>query len=549
MRILLTDPAAPGAEAQPWSSWPVTEDRFYAFVAHAHRSFDRVHAALPPEWADLLLADYRFITLLLQLTHAQAAAAWATRHRAELIIGPGSKGFYAPTWADIGSVYARLGASGRTSLDRIREMRRRFVYNDHLPLGARFRASTIRPPVSNLGSLHDIKLDFIRARKVTLDFPVFEALAAASARQPLPPRAANVLEDFFTEMSQASADHLGHRAELAEARTALVKRLEDLSALYFALVDQPSVPRELLVGSAGNAIVRTVALAARRREAKVTSFLHGSNIGYTYEADRSYLDVSIATEFVAPTWRAARSLERLARVEPFTAIQPVTFSSVETRRYFEALQHSSRRRSPPSRRRRVLLAGFAFGANRYSYGVGLFGPMRLDLELRIIDCVRRADCYLAYKAHPSSQEVARRVFAGRVDRFETAPFEAVMHDADVLLFTYPQTSALGSAVTTTRPIVLLDVDDPDWNPEVYASLATRCTMVPASIEESCRITFEEERLLDALAHTPVQIDYSYVFDFLVPDGMAPRASRGERSEPNLEVLEGSRSSGVRSRTA
>lgn len=245
-------------------------------------------------------------------------------------------------------------------------------------------------------------------------------------------------------------------------------------------------------------------------------FLHAHNVGYTCEVDRSLVDICIGTEFMAPTIRAARSLERLAKKEYLTQGLDIQFLSTESGYYRQKIEqvHPTRMRKD---RMRVVVTGFAFNGYRYTYGVGLYDPIRREMEARLLRELRSRGFYVVYKPHPSTLDMAWELFGDDVDEFEVRPFDQMIHEADVLLFTYPLTTALGEAVVTDRPIVLLDIEDPDWNEEVRESLATRCVFIPAAIDDTCQVHFDADQLeagIRAAAARPV--DHQYVRDFLIP---------------------------------
>lgn len=498
--------------------WPVGERQFHAFVRAVHAAYEKKHRLLEGEDADLWLADYAFVTILIQVAHASAAKVMADAAGKTLILGPRTARYHHPIWKAWGEAYRPPRVNLAAPLSRcLRQVRRRYLYNSHLSKLQRVLASLGRPSTWSLGSLHDLK-DEVWSSCERVDFPIIEKFCDRPAGTVLlQPQLKAAIQHFLETLHHLSAEHFGIALPVEEAGAAWQSRLSDLAGVYrkvFALRRKPS---RVVVGSAGDPVIRTIALALRRSGAVIVSVLHGHNVGYTYETDRSIIDVSIASEFVAPSLRAAASLARLARAEDITRDQVVSFISCASAQYVSQLGRGSGRVAKPGGQKAVLLVGYAYNGHRYTYGAGLFDPMRRDLELRLVRLLRHLGYRVIYKPHPSTQDIARLIFASEVDVFDTKPFSAAADAADILLFTYPQTTTLGDSVTGSHPIVLLDVEDQRWNEEVRLSLSTRCHIVPARIDGQNRIGFSEQDVADGLERAfQAPVSHQYVTDFLGP---------------------------------
>jgi hypothetical protein len=166
----------------------------------------------------------------------------------------------------------------------------------------------------------------------------------------------------------------------------------------------------------------------------------------------------------------------------------------------------------------VMLVGFPMGNFRYSYGTGLFGPLRLDLEIRLIRSLRDSGFRVLYKPHPATASLVSPVIKNYADEIIGGAFETVFQQADTLLFTYTETSTFGFALCTNAAIALLDFGDAEWNARMLELISKRCAVVPIQFDKRNRIDFSRAGLSEAIMRAPGLHDESYVKEFLVPEG-------------------------------
>lgn len=498
------------------TSWPVGEQQFRSLNSALDRGFDEAHNALDDTWRDLLLADFRYVTFLKQYLHAQAVQSSAAQSGLTVMVGRESAQFYEVRWQEIGARNEdRLRK--RHSLPLLRMLRRRLIYGAH-ELSFRALGDVLRQRDSwSLGAWDAGKRKYIRDNSLACDFPFVENLVH------LPPTrqsdglqaVRDVLADWLAKID-ADCRETGSTGLAVEALlTSWLDRLNDLRALYEAVRQRRNLPETVLVGSVGDPLYRTVALAARRQGAKVVGFQHGHNMGYTYEWARSYIDVSISDEYVCATPKAVESLGALARVVPFTRDVRTKFVSNSVSIY-ETLwnQHGGRRW--PQEIRSVIIVGFPMNAMRYAYGTGLFWNFKLDLELRIIRTLRASGIKVLYRPHPATEHLMSKVMASEADEILLQPFEAVYQQADALLLTYPLTTTFGFALCSEKPIILIDMEGEAWYQDIYRLIKKRCALVTAKFDERNRVSFKAQDLLAAMEEALDRRDYEYVFTYLFP---------------------------------
>ena len=164
---------------------------------------------------------------------------------------------------------------------------------------------------------------------------------------------------------------------------------------------------------------------------------------------------------------------------------------------------------------------------RFHYAEGCFFPFRLDLELRVINLLKKHGFKVIYKMHPERQHEVEGIFDGLVDRIITKPFEKVYKEADALFFGYGNSTTFGFALGTNRPLFLIDIENTNWNPEVHELLSRRCIIVPAKFDEKNRIQFDEGYFLEKLGQKPEMPDFAYVEKFMIPTNFKKRVTKDE----------------------
>jgi hypothetical protein len=81
------------------------------------------------------------------------------------------------------------------------------------------------------------------------------------------------------------------------------------------------------------------------------------------------------------------------------------------------------------------------------------------------------------------------------------------------LFGDYSTSTFGFSLLTNRPIVLIDIKGCYWFPKSFELLNKRCSIVMAELDESGRIVFEENEVLNAVEESISNINYDILHEF------------------------------------
>ncbi|MFQ5913469.1 MAG: hypothetical protein ACE5JS_09825 [Nitrospinota bacterium] len=288
----------------------------------------------------------------------------------------------------------------------------------------------------------------------------------------------------------------------------------DLSRVWDVL--RREGPIDYLGVSGTNYYSRIASLTVRRLGGSVTAFSHGADTCRQMK-DSSLSEFSACDNFVVETPGCIPLWEKVLHAYPPPLNNPVRLMAIPHERYLSVWK-SYKVRPLPSRVRRVMVMGNCFQGDRYRGGK-CPDLTRLDLELRVVDCLRKAGYEVLYKRHPEGVLRGRQIdFFPENVKVINEPFEAMMDQADAFLFLCTLTTTLGHAVCSNKPILFIHGGVEKWFAEPLERFAKRAHIVPGGFDERKRVVFDEESLLDALARAPSEPDEEFVRSYFLPDG-------------------------------
>jgi hypothetical protein len=501
-------------------SWPVSEPEFRVIRSCVNTTFEALIEALLPPWNRLIMADIVFKHYLIQHVHSAVVTARQTKEGGSVARTDRHLSPYREDYWQVGGAHQALIAAAKKNraIDFARRRYRRFKYNPQSPLHKRIFGTVSGSQSWNLGALHGAKVEWMAQSNCVWDFPIVESVSRPSAAAASRDQKAcqEIILNFLKDLEVSVEQSFGVLIETAAVAAAWTERLASLEPVYEGARQKTNAQFQYLVAAMGNSFIRAVSLGGIDAGATVTGVFHGHHVGYKNLADYCYIEFGACNEFIGPTTKGANSLRDVANHFEFTRGKIESFKSLETCTYHDLwIRHQGTLKASQSRN--VMILGFPADDIRYSYGAGLFNPIRLDLEIRLCRTLRASGYKVLYKPHPSSINLSRALIQDEVDEFVTAPFEQSYTQADVLLFTYPETSTFGYALCLDVPMLLIDLDDADWRPKIYDLVSKRCVMVPAWFEDNCRIQFREAELSAAVEGAGDLSDFSYVFEYLIPE--------------------------------
>lgn len=525
MSALATDvqslTAAADLAAALYEPWPIDEQRFVGFGRAASLAYAAAASSLSGPSQDLFLSEIRILDFLIQTAHASAVTRASQERGLELRIGPMAKAFYAPDWSAFGRAHAAtLVAGADARLSGLRQVRRIIRGNPHLGLLRRVTASLRRPQAWAVGSPGALLREWARRRNIAMAWPEIGKLQAAPDTAALA-EAATAVRRCVEAMDRLARDHMGGALDQGPVTSAWNARLETLARVA-AGVHATRVPAVVFVAGAGNSLHRAVALSARRAGARVLTAQHGHNAGHLDADIICFNDYAISDGFVCETRLAAIVAQRRSEMMVLPPGRKLQFEWLPEPSNADRWQARKPRGTGSNS---IMLMGFPHSARRSHADIGYHFHMRLDLELRIAAQLRADGYRVLYKAHPEFANTTRPLVAPFVDEFIGEPFGAVATRADLIVFTYPLTTALAEATLTEIPIVMFDFAGQAWSPHERNLLERRMAMMPARVESGSRLAFEPADLRSAIARAPTLRSDDYVQLFMLPEpsGTAPVA--------------------------
>jgi hypothetical protein len=296
----------------------------------------------------------------------------------------------------------------------------------------------------------------------------------------------------------------------------LSKEVEEFfiqSLLFFQMnlnVFRKHKPKTLLATGAGSDVHRLFCAAWRCAGGEVIGFSHG-NIYCTSYLPEIILHLLLVNQFVTLS-EGNKDLLQHAKEDFSCGLR--TGSITYTKQKYYSLLYNKLQKSRPVRNiKKVMLIGFPM-SKFYYYGFqGGFAFAQLDMEIRLAKLLRKKGYNVIYKPHPMTMNENEGIFDNYVDEIVEDKYENVYDIADCILFGDYSTSTFGFSLLTNRPIVLIDIKGNCWFPKAFELLNKRCSIVMAELDESGRIVFEENEVLNAVEESISNINYDILYKF------------------------------------
>ncbi len=289
--------------------------------------------------------------------------------------------------------------------------------------------------------------------------------------------------------------------------------------LYLTVEDRVKRERKkihLILANSVNPVERIVSIVVRKYGGKVTAFAHGGDNGFRNISISK--DVTTADEFIAYTASSVDLYNRITyKSTSWERDYPFNVNSVESDEFFKLWQGMQRFRSS-GKIKKVMIVGYPHNQWRRILYVGGSSLVRLDLELRLIDLLKKNGYEPIYKAHPETLKGIKGIFDNKV-KVLTNDFKESVEEADLFIFPTITSTAFFQGICSSKPAIALDlsfkVSDPF--PEVMGQLKKRCRIITTRMDERNRIVFNEEELLKAIESPSSDIDIEFLREYMFPE--------------------------------
>jgi len=285
------------------------------------------------------------------------------------------------------------------------------------------------------------------------------------------------------------------------------------SLLFFRMnldVFRKHKPKTLLATCLGNEENRLFCSAWRYAGGEVIGFAHGNGYSYSYLPHIIY-ELVLVNQYVTLS-EGHKDLLQHAREDFSCGLETGSITYTKQKQY-SRLYQKLQRNKPVRNIKRIMLIGFPM-TNIYYYGFsGGFAFAQLDMEIRLTKLLRKKGYYVIYKPHPMTMNEVEGVFDNYVDEIVEGKYENVYDIADCVLFGDHTTSTFGFTLLTNKPIVLIDIKGNIWFPKSFELLSKRCSIVMTEIDDSGRIIFDKNEVLNAVEESINNIDYDVLYKF------------------------------------
>ncbi len=275
----------------------------------------------------------------------------------------------------------------------------------------------------------------------------------------------------------------------------------------------------LLISAGGDLFSRILSVAIRQCGGKVTSFVHGGDVGFINSPISlgPFFDISLVDEVITYTKESAALFKRINNSYSHCREYKTRIISGESDEYFK-LWKKYGSGILPKKNKKVMLIGYAHNQRRRTFVKGGFSLTNLDLELRLVEFLKKAGYEVFYKAHPGRMAEVEGIFENRTQILK-GYFESHVDKADVFLFPNITTTAFAIALCTNKAIVTLDISFTLFEPFPAAMelFRKRCKIVNTKSDERNRIIFDEKGLLDALARKVRQPNTEFIEKYMFPE--------------------------------
>ena len=310
---------------------------------------------------------------------------------------------------------------------------------------------------------------------------------------------------------------------LTESRCArLARLLRSRTAVFLATAQTAlravsgwcQLPREVWLGTTGRMPARVIAVAARRRDGRVTSFDHGGGLFLGRIGPAAIIRELAVIDRIVVATEALATLGRRALPFPVPAVaQEVLPAGGDP-----TFRRICTGEPPSTNRRRVMYLPTPLRGFRQLLPPLLPDVIALDWHIRLAKTLSELPIELVVRPHPEgalpgSRHPVTKAFTPMIN----GPFHRVVGMVDGFVFDYPHSTAFWEALCTDRPVAWVDLGTSDLSEEALAVVGRRCRIVEARFDDRNRPQIDRAALEDAVLGGPSTADPAEVRKLLAGD--------------------------------
>ncbi len=495
--------------------WPVSDDDFSDFSRFLYDEYmDLVKNENNIEISNIATVEFSFIAQLLQIFHYNYVREYSSEKRFELIVGKESQEFLNPNWNSIKHYYSRLSYPYSDIVRMIRRFVRNIVFNKHLSFIQIFNGLLFGSDEISVGSNDSLKKDFISNQNKFFDHVDWPYLMKSDTVVPdkkiLEYRnyfVNNIIDPYLQKLKECDSLFVKN-IDFDNIKNVWSTRISEAYLLYLNLKSS-SVSSKLLITEISKPINKLITVAYQSKGCEVYGFNHGHESAIKISKLVFSTNIAQCRNLIVPTnGTKARYQKHYSKTCGVMEVS-TRFISVHSKRMYKIYLKNIENKLNDDINT-IMIMGYPCNSNRYLCSKGLFFYQQLDLEYQIISILKEKNKRIIYKAHPERLSEIKGLFDHLVDDIVVDSFENVWQKADLLIFTYSETTTFGYALTTNLPIVLLDAEKDMRDLDDMKLLDKRVVRICTEVNRNTQINFNKKTLIRAITQSNYEISYDYV---------------------------------------
>jgi len=493
-------------------NWPVSTNEFLELDSKINKLYIELLMDIddsPPY--DIALIELSFVFNLVQIFHYNYVKEYSNSKGIELLIGSDSCKYTKPDWEELGSLYSNFDYPFGVIKRRFRRIVKNIFFNLHLNIFRLIKNIFFNTgSIVGIGSNDNLKQNFILKNTFFCDNKEWiDIIQNTNIENNIVNNDVDLLVDkiinpFLLRLKNDNSLFF-RNIDFDIIKRIWIKRISNLSKIYFGLCSIKTKPKKLLVTEVANPFHKLITLSFQRSGVEVYCFHHGNDASFSRYRHSHEMTVSHCNNFIVPTNGIAKRYNRDYSHLSIEKRSNTKYISSNDNSFYKTFL-SNLNVDKTDLIKKVMVMGYPANSIRYASENGLFFYQEIDLEYRLINLLNDNGYYVMYKAHPDRINEVRGLFNNLVDEYLVDKFEDVWHNADIFIFTYTSTTTFGYSLLTNRPVILIDNAKKYRQLSDYPLLESRVKVICANNNSDTRITFSERVLLNALKDTDNNID-------------------------------------------
>ena len=497
-------------------SWPVSDTDFKELYVRIFNEYIKIIKNFNGPFYDICLVELSFIAKTIQILQANFVKNYCLSNNIVLKRSNLNSGLVMASqeWDVIGNFYKDATTTSGKYHRKIRRVVKYFVHNKHIGLFGIISKILTKDKTLSIGSYDRIKREFVEKGKIICDHCDWSDLLKDKNGNKFTSNndyVGLVIDPFLHKVRELDSLFIDG-IDFNLLKKSWYSRFVDIENIYSRVrVDKRS--KGLLVTGVGNQLHKIIALSYQRSGVKVFCFHHGNNTGSLIEEISHQILDSYCVNFVLPSDGMIDIYKKNYSHLLLEKISLTKYLSSKTM-YYQSVYNNCKNNKEMMNGKVVMLMGFPMKPHRYFDEPANDLVFKLSLELRLVKFLKNKGFYVIYKGHPERKNEVEWIFNTEADECIFSKFEDVWQRTNTVLFTYPSTTTFGYALNIDRKIILIDMNNNNWNTESLSLLQNRVDMVPAWLDSTNRIKFNKNKLLSSLNREINAIDTEFINKYM-----------------------------------